>query len=357
MRLTTDLGCRVVLTGQHPDMVKPIHEGFGIEIDDDLGIFAHQQGLSDIAAKTMTRLTPLLQERQPVAVLVQGDTTSALAAGLAAFYAGIAVIHIEAGLRTNSLMSPFPEEGNRRLLSQIATLHMAATPGNYQNLLQNGIPAANIFMTGNPVIDALHLAVDMPHQISNSTVASLVSGDRPIVLITSHRRESWGEPMREIAAALRQVAIQESATTFVFPLHANPAVREFFVPVLARLPNVALVEPLEYFDLAKLLARATLVITDSGGLQEEAPALGKPVLVLREETERPEGVAAGTAELVGYDKGLILQRVTALLHDKDEYEHMAHAVNPYGDGKASGRIINAVRTWLTAGGSIGGLAG
>lgn len=342
-----DLDVSVILTGQHPDMVNPINAGFGIHADANLGVFAEHQTLSDLAAKTMTKLTPILQQRHPAAVLVQGDTTSALAAGLASFYAGFPVIHIEAGLRTESIASPFPEEGNRRLLSQISTLHLAATQGNRENLLRSGIPDANIIVTGNPVIDALHLAVNLPHRISDPTVAGLVDSGKSLVLVTAHRRESWGDPMRNIAEAIRVLAIRERETYFVFPLHANPAVREYFVPVLSDLPNVALVEPLGYFDLAKLLARVKLVLTDSGGLQEEAPALGKPVLVLRQDTERAEGIEAGTAELVGYDMSLIIRRTTELLHDSSEYAKMAHATNPYGDGKAAEKTIAAIRRWLT----------
>ena len=351
---TDDLDCSVVLTGQHPNMVAPINSGFGIQEDVNLGIFAYRQGLSEIAAKTMIRLTPVLQNRHPAAVFVQGDTTSALAAGLSAFYEGIPVIHIEAGLRTESITSPFPEEGNRRLISQIATLHLAATQGNRDNLLRSGVSSMNIFVTGNPVIDALHLAVDTPRPISDKAVSDLVNGDRPLVLVTSHRRESWGDPMRDIAEALRQLAILEPDTSFIFPLHANPAVREYFVPVLSEFPNFALVEPLEYFDLAKLLAKVRIVLTDSGGLQEEAPALGKPVLVLRDNTERPEGVKAGTAELVGHDVELIVRRTISLLHDPNEYSRMAHAANPYGDGNAADRTLAAVRSWLRTGAAIQG---
>lgn len=355
LRGSVGLRCCVVLTGQHPDMVQPIHDGFGIREDENLDIFSHGQSLAQIAGKTMTRLTPVLRQHGPAAVLVQGDTTSALAAGLAAFYEGVPVVHIEAGLRTESITSPFPEEGNRRLLSHIATLHLAATAGNRDNLLREGIAQSNIFVTGNPVIDALHLAVATPGPVKDPVVADLVSSDRTLVLVTSHRRESWGEPMRDIAQALRRLALQEVETTFIFPLHANPVVRDYYVPVLADVANVALVEPLEYFDLAKLMARVKIVLTDSGGIQEEAPALGKPVLVLRQDTERPEGVVAGTAELVGHDPDLIVRRATELLHDPAEWSRMAHAVNPYGDGHAAQLTIAALRTWLASGATVEGL--
>lgn len=347
-----DFDVSVTLTGQHPDMVRPINAGFGIAADFNLDIFKPGQSLSEIAAKTMSRLTPVLEEHRPDALFVQGDTTSALASGLAAFHERIPLVHIEAGLRTASITSPFPEEGNRRLLSQIASLNLAATAGNKENLIASGVPSDKIVVTGNPVIDALHMAAALPHEISEPLVAQFVASDRQLVLVTSHRRESWGEPMRQIAAALRALAQQETETVFVFPLHANPAVRDYFVPVLQQLPNVALVEPLDYFDMAKLLASSTLVLTDSGGLQEEAPALGKPVLVLRNDTERPEGVAAGTAELVGHDPERIVGRTTQLLHDPVEYAKMAHAVNPYGDGHAAERTLLAVRSWIADGAAI-----
>ena len=350
-----DLQCSVVLTGQHPVMVNPINEGFGIKVDADLDIFAHRQSLSEIAGKTMTRLARLLRERKPAAVFVQGDTTSALAAGLAAYYEGIPLVHIEAGLRTESITSPYPEEGNRRQLSQIATLHLAATDGNRSNLLRCGVPDLNICVTGNPVIDALRIAVGLPHSISQPRVGDLVASERDLVLVTCHRRESWGEPMVRVAEGLRRLAGEEPATTFIFPLHANPLVREIFVPELGEVPNIVLTEPLDYFDLAKLLDRVRLVLSDSGGLQEEAPALGKPVLVLREDTERPEGVEAGTAELVGTDPERIRARTRALLHDRDEYARMARAINPYGDGRAGERTLEFVRRWLGAGGRIQGL--
>lgn len=355
LKQTADMTPLVVLTGQHPDMVAPINAGFGIEADMDLEIFAHGQSLCELAAKTIARLSPVLQQLRPTAVMVQGDTTSALAAGLAAFYEKIPVIHIEGGLRTPSLTSPYPEEGNRRLLSQISTLHLAATTGNRDNLLNNGIRQENIFVTGNLVVDALHMAVDMPIHVSNPEVERLLERDQPLVLITSHRRESWGEPMRNIAQALRILATQETETNFIFPLHANPSVREYFVPVLNNLTNVFLVEPLEYFDMAKVMSRATILLTDSGGLQEEGPALGKPVLVLRENTERPEGIAAGTAELVGHDTNRIVERATTLLHDPVEYKKMAHAENPYGDGTAAQQTIDALRSWIKTGASIEGM--
>jgi len=341
-----DFDVSVVLTGQHPDMVRPIHEGFGIREEYNLEIFEPGQGLSQIASKTMTRLTDVLEQRQPTAIFVQGDTTSAMASALAAFNAGVPVVHIEAGLRTQTIASPFPEEGNRRLISQIASLHLAATDGNRVNLLRSGVPGDLIVVTGNPVIDALLLASQIPYAIKQPSVAQLVVSGKPLVLVTAHRRESWGAPMQEIAQAIRILALQERETSFVFPLHANPAVQGYFVPVLCDLPNVYLVPPLEYFDMTKLLNHVRVVLTDSGGLQEEAPALGKPVLVLRNDTERPEGIAAGTAELVGYDQARIVYRTTQLLHDPAEYARMARAVNPYGDGLAAMRTVFAVRQWI-----------
>jgi len=347
LRAADDFACDVVLTGQHRELVTVINAGFGVTADVDLAVFSPGQSLSDLAGKTLTRLVPVLRDSRPDAVLVQGDTTSALAAGLAGFYQQVPVIHLEAGLRTGSLASPFPEEGNRRLLTQIASIHLAATTGNRDNLLRAGVAPADVFVTGNPVIDALRMAVGA-RPIEDPVVAALVAGERRLVLVTAHRRESWGPAMDDIAAAVARLAVQQPDVTFIVPLHPNPVVRQSFVPVLSDYPNVALVEPLGYFDLAGLLARVTLVLTDSGGLQEEAPALGKPVLVLRQDTERPEGVAAGTAELVGHDRDLILRRTHALLRDPVEYARMAQAVNPYGDGHAADRVVEAIRTWLTA---------
>ncbi|MCL2788143.1 MAG: UDP-N-acetylglucosamine 2-epimerase (non-hydrolyzing) [Micrococcales bacterium] len=334
--------CTVAVTGQHRHMLDQINDSFGIVPDVDLDVFAAGQGPSQIAAKTLTSLDPVLETHEPHTVLVQGDTTTALAAGLAAFYQHIPVVHVEAGLRSGSLWSPFPEEANRRMLSQIATLHLCPTAANRDNLLAEGIDPATITVTGNPVIDALRLAVTFPHTVTDPLAAAAVKSPGPLVLVTSHRRESWGEPMERTALALARLADQEPHATFLFPIHKNPIVRDIFFPVLRPKVNVVLTEPLDYLDLAQVLSASTLILTDSGGLQEEGPSLGKPVLVLRDNTERPEGIAAGTAKLVGTDPDRIVAETAHLLHDQAAYAAMATAINPYGDGLAARRSLAAL---------------
>ncbi|MDR3201636.1 MAG: UDP-N-acetylglucosamine 2-epimerase (non-hydrolyzing), partial [Bifidobacteriaceae bacterium] len=270
--------CDVAVTGQHREMLDQVNRGFGIEPDVDLDIFSHGQSPAEIAAKTLTRLEGAISERGPRAVIVQGDTTSALAAGLAAFYNRVPVVHVEAGLRTDSLWSPYPEEGNRRTLTQIASLHLAPTARNKEHLVRSGIEPAAVAVTGNTVIDALIEAVRLPHAVADPRLAALLADPRPLVLVTSHRRESWGEPMRRTARALARLAAGEPGVAFLFPLHANPLVQEIFRPALGGIDNVVLTESLGYLDLAKAMSASTLIITDSGGIQEEAPSLGKPVL-------------------------------------------------------------------------------
>lgn len=340
---------RVVITGQHRDMLAQVNDTFGITPDQDLDIFAHGQGIEAVTSRTLDRLTPILKAEKPDVVLSQGDTTSAFAAGLAAFYQQIPVVHVEAGLRTPSIWSPFPEEGNRRLLTRISSLHLAPTSGSRDNLVAEGIDPQTIAVTGNTVIDAFLAVAQTERAFESPELAGVGDDDRRIVLVTSHRRESWGDPMRRTASALRRLAIQEPDVLFVLPLHANPLVREIFRPALEDLDNVLLTEPLGYTDFARLTAMSTLVVTDSGGVQEEAPSLGKPVLVLREDTERPEAVTAGTALLIGTDEELIVAEVTALLHDATRYAEMANAVNPYGDGIAAARSVAAIEQFFGLG--------
>lgn len=334
--------CLPVVTGQHRAMLDQVNEAFGVVPVVDLDIFEHGMTPSGVIEKVLNRLTPVLEEHKPDAVVVQGDTTSALAAGLAAFNSQIPVVHLEAGLRTESISSPFPEEGNRRLLSQVSALHLAPTAASRQNLLNAGIPEADIAVTGNTVIDALQTAVARGLKAVDPALVGLEDVSGPIVLVTSHRRESWGAPMERTARALVHLARTRPEVTFVFPLHANPRVRETFEPALRGFDNVRLTESLTYTDLALMLSLATLVVTDSGGIQEEAPALGKPVLVIREDTERPEAIDAGVAKLLGTDTQRIIDDVNLLLDDSDEYDAMAHALNPFGDGKAASRAVAAL---------------
>lgn len=339
----------VVVTGQHRAMLDQVNEAFGITPDVDLDIFAPGQGLETTASKTLDRLTPVLKERKPDALLVQGDTSSAFVAGLAAFYQQIPVFHVEAGLRTETIWSPFPEEGNRRLLTRISSLHLAPTPQSKQNLVDEGVAPETIAVTGNTVIDALLETVATPRPFENPALSRLDLSGRKLVLVTSHRRESWGEPMARTAKALYELATREPEVQFVLPLHANPLVQDIFVPVLQGLENILLTESLSYRDFAQLTAASTLVVTDSGGVQEEAPSLGKPVLVLRENTERPEAVDAGTVTLIGTDTERIITEVERLLHDPTYYAVMANAVNPYGDGNASARTVAAIEEFFGLG--------
>lgn len=336
-----------VVTGQHRAMLDQVNQVFGITPRFDLDIFEHGMSLSTVTERTLTRLTPLIRQVRPDAIAVQGDTTSVLAAALAAFYEKVPVVHLEAGLRTDSIASPFPEEGNRRLVTQVTSLHLAPTRTSRGNLLRSGVEESAIVVTGNTVIDALLATTardDLP--IVDPAFAAAHDDPRRMVLVTSHRRESWGEPMRRTAEALRVLAQRYTDTLFLFPLHANPAVREIFTPALASLDNVVLTESLGYTDLCKALNRCVLTITDSGGIQEEAPALGKPVVVLRDDTERPEAVESGTAVLVGTRKERIIETVDRLLTDRRAYDAMAQARNPFGDGRAADRSVDALRRFF-----------
>jgi UDP-N-acetylglucosamine 2-epimerase (non-hydrolysing) len=275
---------------------------------------------------------------------VQGDTTTCFAAGLAAFYAQVPVAHLEAGLRTSRRYNPFPEEMNRRLTSQLADLHLAPTPTARENLLRDGVHAAAVHVTGNTVIDALLQVVHLDRPLVDPALNGLRG--RRMVLVTAHRRESWGAPMARTAAAVARLARTHPDVVFLLPAHLNPAVREVLLPPLDGLPNVYVTEPLTYSDMAWALNACLVVVTDSGGVQEEAPSLGKPVLVLRETTERPEAVQAGTVRLVGTDEQVITSAVTELLVDPDAYRAMARAVNPYGDGRAAARCVQAMESFF-----------
>jgi UDP-N-acetylglucosamine 2-epimerase (non-hydrolysing) len=332
----------ITLTGQHRSIVDQVHAVFGIEPDHDLDVIRPRQSLDGLTARVLHRVTDVLRTQRPDAVVVQGDTTSAFAAALAAFYERIPVVHLEAGLRTDDIYSPFPEEANRRLTSQIATLHLAPTPASETNLLREGVNPERIVVTGNTVIDALLWAVRQNAPYGDEALEAVDRGSSPVLLVTAHRRESWGRRMRDVAHAISRLARLHPGLRVVLPVHPNPAVRETLLPVLDGLGNVLTVEPLDYGAFSRILRRSTLVLTDSGGVQEEAPSLGKPVLVMRESTERPEAVAAGTARLVGTDPDHIVEQVHGLLTSAPAYQDMANAVNPYGDGQAAGRTVAAI---------------
>ena len=337
-----DLRPSVVVTGQHRSMLDQVNDLFGIRVAHDLDIMGPRQTLEGVTIRALGGLAPLIRAERPDAVLVQGDTTTTLTAALAAFYERVPVVHLEAGLRTGDIASPFPEEMNRRLTSQLAALHLAPTATSRANLEREGVDPARIVVTGNTVIDALLDVVgrDLPYE--DTQLAGLDDDDRRVLLVTTHRRESWGEPMRGVGRAVATVARRHPDLLVVLPVHRNPVVREALLPQLEGLANVLVVEPVAYGDFARLMARAELILTDSGGVQEEAPSLGKPVLVLRENTERPEAVDAGTVRLVGTDPALIVREVNELLTDQAAYAAMARAVNPYGDGQAARRSVQAI---------------
>jgi len=333
-----DLETQVILTGQHREMVEQVMNWFGLRANFDLAIMQAQQTLTDITCRSLQGLQTLFTETAPDLVLVQGDTTTAFAAGLAAFYQKIPVGHVEAGLRTDDLWNPYPEEANRRLISQIAQLHFAPTAQSVENLKRSGV-TQGIHQTGNTVIDAL---LSVANRNPDCPIPGLDWSEYRVILATVHRRENWGEPLQEIAASFLEILEQCPDTALLLPLHRNPVVREPLQAALGNHPRAFLTDPLDYPNLVAAIQRCTLLLTDSGGLQEEAPSLGKPVLVLRETTERPEAVTAGTAKLVGTDRTEIVRNTLALLNTPALYEAMATAINPFGDGQASDRILKLV---------------
>ena len=325
----------VILTGQHREMVAQVMELFDLQATRDLAIMQHGQTLTDITCRSLGGLEELFGQLQPQLVIVQGDTTTAFAAALAAFYQKIPIGHVEAGLRTDNLFDPYPEEVNRRLISQLAQLHFAPTARAVENLKGSGV-VGEIHQTGNTVIDALLSVADRNPECD---VAGLDWGKYRVLLATVHRRENWGEPLEGIARGFLQVLEKFPDTALLLPLHRNPTVREPLQKWLGDHPRVFLTEPLDYAKLVGAIGRCYLLLTDSGGLQEEAPALGKPVLVLRETTERPEAIEAGTAKLVGTNPDRILMEASTLLNDARTYQTMATAINPFGDGRAAERIV------------------
>ncbi|MCS7088525.1 MAG: UDP-N-acetylglucosamine 2-epimerase (non-hydrolyzing) [Thermoflexales bacterium] len=330
---------RVCVTGQHRQMLDSVLHLFAITPDYDLNLMQPNQSLCHTASSVLQHLEPVLRQVRPDWVIIQGDTTSVAAAALAAFYCEARVAHVEAGLRTYDKHQPFPEEINRRVASVIADLHFAPTERARQNLLREGIPAHTIHVTGNTIVDALHWIVQHSPPAS-PLLDGVLADEKPLVLITAHRRENFGRGLEDICLAVRELAQQFPQVRFVYPVHLNPNVRAPAYRLLRDIPNVTLTDPLDYATMAHLLRRATLVLTDSGGIQEEAPTFGKPVLVLREITERPEVVEAGVARLVGTDRARIVAETTRLLTDPEAYARMAHAVNPYGDGRAAERIAD-----------------
>jgi len=336
--------CTVCVTAQHRQMLDQVLQIFQINPDYDLNIMQDNQSPSYVAAKVLMELEGVIQREKPDWILVQGDTTTVAAAALAAYYAGVQVGHVEAGLRTGDKWRPFPEEINRRVVGVIADLHFAPTALARANLLREGVPPEAVVVTGNPVIDALRwIAVQPPSPAAIELLARAgVPDGRRLVLVTAHRRESFGAGILALCQALAELAGKFPELTILYPVHPNPNVHRPVYQILGRIPNIMLTEPLDYATLVHIMAQAVLVLTDSGGIQEEAPSMGKPVLVLREVTERPEAIQAGMARLVGTDPQRIVSETVRLLTDPAEYNRMARAVNLYGDGQAAKRIVSAL---------------
>ena len=332
----------VAVTAQHRGMLDQVLQLFAIKPDYDLNIMTAGQTLYDVTGRALAGLKDVLAEAQPDMVLVHGDTTTTFVGALASFYAQIPVGHVEAGLRTGNKFSPYPEEMNRKLTGAIADIHFAPTSTSKNNLLKENIDPAAIVVTGNTVIDALQTTVKADYRFTDSGLQKALAGGKRLILVTTHRRENLGEPMRHVYQALRKVLENHPDVEAIFPVHKNPKVREIVDEELGKLAQVHLIEPLDYEPFANLMAKVDIVLTDSGGIQEEAPALGKPVLVLRDTTERPEAVDAGTVKLVGTAYDDVLRETSLLLDDSKYYQSMAEAANPYGDGRACERIIRKI---------------
>ncbi len=339
---TPGVEARVCVTAQHRQMLDQVLDLFRIQPDIDLDLMQPGQSLAEMTARVFTHLDPVLDDLKPDWVLVQGDTTTVISAALLAYYHRIKVGHVEAGLRTDDKYQPFPEEINRRVAGVVADLHFAPTEWSRANLLRENIPDSHIAVTGNPAIDALNWVAGLPFDFSSLDLGEREPGSH-LVLVTAHRRENFGRPLEDICLALKTLAERyRGAVHFVYPVHLNPNVQEPVYRLLGKVPYIHLLPPLDYLPMVNVMRRATLVLTDSGGLQEEAPGLGVPTLVLRNTTERPEGVEAGTLKLVGTDPQLIVAEASRLLDDPAAHAAMAGAVNPYGDGHAAPRIVKAI---------------
>ncbi len=348
LRRHKELECKVCLTGQHREMLKQVMDCFGIMEDYNLDIMQKNQTLTGITARILEKLEPVLKEERPDMVLVHGDTSTSFASALAAFYQKIPVGHVEAGLRTEVRYSPFPEEINRRLTGCLASWHFAPTAWNRQNLWRENI-REHVYVTGNTVIDAFKTTVKPDYLFQNEDIRKIDFAHGPVILVTAHRRENLGEPLENICRSLKRLSAEIPEAKIVYPVHLNPSVRDTVYHYLDKQENIILTAPLDVLDMHNLMAKCYMVMTDSGGLQEEAPALGKPVLVMRTETERPEGIEAGTVQLVGIDEECIYNKAVQLLTDKESYDAMAKSVNPYGDGHASERIASILENEWQAG--------
>jgi len=350
-RKAPELEVLLLSTGQHRTVQQDVLDLFGLEPDLHADVMKLGQSLAALSARCLRELEPILAEAKPDVLLVQGDTSSAAMAALCGFYAGIPVCHVEAGLRTSTPHLPFPEEMNRRLIGRLASFHFAPTAAARENLLREGVGDDQILVTGNTGIDALLAVRDLGRPIENPRLARFLDGDGPVLVVTIHRRENWGRGVREVAAAVHELVTRLPELRAVYAAHPNPAVRADVEAELRGHERALVADPLGYGDFVQLLAGASVIVTDSGGIQEEAPSLGVPVLVARDETERIEGLRAGLTTLVGTDRALIVRKAAALLRGADALARVEARENPYGDGRAAGRIVNVLRSWVSAGGA------
>ncbi len=336
-----EFNCRICVTAQHRQMIDPLLDLFSIRPDYDLNLMQEDQTLEHITITVLTELGKIINYEEPDYLVVQGDTTTAMAGSLAAFYRKTKVAHVEAGLRTRNKYHPYPEEVNRKMIDSLTDLYFAHTEQAKQNLVNEGVETDKIEVTGNTVIDALLSVAEREFDMTGTILEKIPWNGKKVVLVTAHRRENFGLPLANICKAIREMAMRyPSDLCFVYPVHLNPNVQKMVRSILNGVENILIVDPLEYASFVQVMKRSYLILTDSGGLQEEAPSLGKPVLVLRETTERPEGVASGTVQIVGTEPERIIEKTTELFENREKYERMSKAVNPYGDGKASERIVS-----------------
>jgi len=336
------IDCKIIVSGQHREMLDQMLEIFQINPDYDLNIMEQDQSLSNITNNSLLGVEKILKKERPSMVLVQGDTTTTFTGALAAFYQKIRIGHIEAGLRTHNKYYPFPEEINRHLTSVLTDFHFAPTRQSYENLLSEGVKSEDIFISGNTVIDALFLMVKENYIFRETSLKDKKIFKKKIILVTMHRRENWGEPLKKTCRAINKIIDKHSDVSVIFPLHKNPEIRSNVKKILQKRKNILLLDTLDYDDMINLMSKSYIILTDSGGIQEEAPSLGKPVLVLRDETERPEAVKAGVVKLIGTDEERIFSEIDLVLNSREKYMEMSKSINPYGDGKASERIVKKI---------------
>jgi len=332
----------VCVTAQHREMLDSVLKIFDIKPKYDLNIMKHGQTITDVTNRVLKELESVIANDRPDVLLVHGDTTTTFSASLAAFYNKVPVGHVEAGLRSGNIYSPYPEEMNRKLTGMIASIHFAPTVGNKDNLLKENVDEDKICITGNTVIDALLSVINEDYKFNNKDIDDIDYNNNKVILLTCHRRENWGKPMEDIFKAIKRVVQDNKNVEVIFPMHLNPKVRDCARSIMGDMEKIHLIEPLDYEPFANLMNKVDVILTDSGGIQEEAPAIGKPVLVLRNETERPEAVEAGTARVIGVDEEVVYNSTNLLIRDESEYSKMSNAVNPYGDGKACDRIIECL---------------